>query len=84
MMGYAYSRLGRYEEAIAELERPVALAPHIYEIRGALSRALRIVGHDEEADRHHALAAQQASEADEFGQASFAAALAIRTGPCLC
>ena len=74
MMGYAYSRLGRYEEAIVELERAVTLSPHIYEIRGALSRVLRIAGRDKEADRHYGIAAQQASEADEFGQASFAAA----------
>jgi tetratricopeptide (TPR) repeat protein len=73
MLGYALSRLGRHEEAIAELERAMALVPKVYEIRGALARVLRAVGRHEEADRHYALAAQMAAADDEFGQASFAA-----------
>lgn len=73
IMGYALGQLGRYEEAITALGRAVVLSPGIYEIRGTLARLLRAVGRYAEADRHHAIAADQAAADDDFGRASFAA-----------
>ncbi len=73
MLGYALSHAGRHEEAIAELERAVALAPKVYEIRGALSRVLRAVGCQEEAEKTMRLPQRWHRRMTTLGQASFAA-----------
>jgi len=73
VLGFAHDLLGRPEAAIAELERSIALEPEDYEARGALARLYRTVGRRADAAEHHAIAAAQAQQDNEYGQACFAA-----------
>lgn len=73
VLGFAHDLLGRPEAAIAELERSIALEPEDYEARGALARLYRTAGRVDDAAEHHAIAAAQAQQDNEYGQACFAA-----------
>jgi tetratricopeptide (TPR) repeat protein len=73
LLGYVYDHLGCHEEALAELERAVALDPEDYEVRGALAKVLRTVGRQGDAEAQYALAISLASRDNEYGQACFAA-----------
>ena len=73
LLGYVYSSLGRYEEAIAQLEQSLALEPQDYEARGALARVYRSVGRPENADEQYAIASRMARLDNEYGRACFEA-----------
>ncbi|MCB0004906.1 MAG: tetratricopeptide repeat protein [Anaerolineales bacterium] len=73
LLGYVYNRLGQYEDAVAQLERSVALNPADYEARGALSRVYRKLGRDSAADAQYTQANALAAQDNEYGQACFAA-----------
>ena len=73
ILGYVYDWLGRPEEAIAQLERAVALEPQDYEARGALAKVLRTVGRQPDAQEQYAIAHEMAAQDNEYGQACFQA-----------
>jgi superkiller protein 3 len=73
MLGYAYDRLGRHDESIAELERSVALERQDYEARGALARVYQTVGRQEDSREQYAIASEMAAQDNEYGQACFEA-----------
>jgi len=73
VLGYVYDWLGRYDEAIAELERAVTLEPQDYEARGALARIYRTVGRQQDAHEQYAIASEMAGRDDEYGRACFEA-----------
>ena len=73
LLGYVYDRQGRYDEAIAQLERSVTLEPGDYEARVALARVYRTVGRGEDADEQYAVASEMARRDNEYGQACFEA-----------
>ncbi|MCB0106629.1 MAG: tetratricopeptide repeat protein, partial [Caldilineaceae bacterium] len=73
VLGFVYDLLGRSVEAIEQLERSIALEPEDYEARGALARLYRTVGRAQNATEHYAIAAAQAQQDNEYGQACFAA-----------
>jgi superkiller protein 3 len=73
LLGYMYGWLGRYEEAIDQLEQSIALEPEDYEAGAALARIYRIVGSEQKAEEHYTLAAEMAGRDDEYGQACFEA-----------
>jgi Flp pilus assembly protein TadD len=73
LLGYVYDWLGRYDEAIAQLEQAVALEPQDYEARGALSKTYRTVGRKQDADEQYAIASEMAGQDNEYGQACFEA-----------
>jgi len=73
LLGYAYSLLGRYEEAIPQLEQSVAMEAGDYEARGALARLYRSVGRGQDADEQYAIASELAGRENEYGQACLAA-----------
>lgn len=73
VLGYVYDRLGRYDEAIDQLEQAVALEPQDYEARGALSKAYRTVGRQQDANEQYATGREMAGQDNEYGQACFEA-----------
>lgn len=73
LLGYIYDWMGRDDEAIAQLERSIALDPTDYEARGALAKVYRKVGRLQEAGDQYAIAYEMAMQDDEYGQACFAA-----------
>jgi len=73
VLGYVYDRLGRYDEAIAQLEQSITLEAQDYEARGALARIYRSVGRGQDADKQYAIASKMAASDDEYGQACFEA-----------
>ena len=73
LLGYVYDRQGRYDEAIAQLERSVMLEPGDYAARAALARVYRTVGRGEDADEQYAVASEMAGRDNEYGQACFEA-----------
>lgn len=73
LLGYVYSSLGHYDEAIAQLEQSVALEPQDYEARAALVKVYRSVGRQEDADEQYAIASGMARLDNEYGQACFEA-----------
>src|SRR5690606_16307413 len=56
LLGYIYDWMGRDDEAIAQLERSIALDPTDYEARGALAKVYRKVGRLQEAGDQYAIA----------------------------
>ena len=73
ILGYVYDRLGRHEEAIAQLEQAVGFAPQDYEARAALAKVYRRVGRLQDAQQHYTLARNLARQDNEYGQACFEA-----------
>lgn len=73
VLGYVYTALGDYAEAIAQLERAIALAPEDYEARGALSHVYRVTNQPQAAAEQYAVARELALRDDEGCQACFAA-----------
>ncbi len=73
LLGMAYDRLERHQEAIRQLEQSITLNPQDYEARGLLAKVLRTVGRHQEADAHDASARAMAERDNEYGQACFAA-----------
>ena len=73
VLGYIHTARGDYAEAIAQLERAVALTPEDYEARGALAQAYRLTNQPQAAAEQYAFARELALRADEAGQACFAA-----------
>lgn len=73
LLGIAYDRLGRHQEAIQQLEQSITRNPQDYEARGLLAKILRTVGRQPEADAHYAIASEMAEQDNEYGQACFAA-----------
>lgn len=73
LLGYIYDWIGRDDEAIAQLERSIALDPTDYEARGALAKVYRKVGRLQEAGDQYAVAYEMAMQDDEYGQACFEA-----------
>jgi superkiller protein 3 len=73
VLGYAYHFQGRYEMAIDQFERSMALEPQDYEARAALAGVYRAVGRRQDADEQYALASEMASQDNEYGQACFEA-----------
>jgi tetratricopeptide (TPR) repeat protein len=73
VLGYVYSLQGRYDEAIEQLDRSIALAPEDYEARGALAQIYRTIGHEQKAQEQYAVAAEMAGRDDEYGRACFEA-----------
>lgn len=73
LLGFAYDLLGQPADAITQLEHAIALEPRDYEARGALARLYRTAGRTADAAEHHAIAAAQAAQDNEYGQACFAA-----------
>lgn len=71
LLGYVHDWQGRPEEAIAELERAVALEPEDYEARGALAKVLRAVGRGQDAQAHYSIASEMAAQDNEYGQSCF-------------
>ena len=69
VLGYAYTGLGRDGEALAELERAVALEGDDYEAKGALAAVYRRVGREQDANQQFILALELAAQDDEYGQA---------------
>lgn len=73
VLGFAYELLGQPEEAVAQLERSIALGLEDYEARGALTRLYRTVGRVQDAQTRYAIAEAQARQDNEYGQACFEA-----------
>lgn len=73
LLGYIYDWMGRDDEAIAQLERSIALDPTDYEARGALAKVYRKVGRLRDGDEQYAIAHEMAMQDDEYGQACFEA-----------
>jgi tetratricopeptide (TPR) repeat protein len=73
ILGYIYTALGDYAEAIAQLERATTLSPEDYEARGALSQVYRLADRPQAAAEQYAVARELALRDDEAGQACFAA-----------
>ncbi len=73
LLGYLYEWLGRYPEAIAELEQSILLDPSDYEARAELAKVYRLAGQQEAATEQYALAREMALQDDEYGRACFAA-----------
>lgn len=71
MLGYVYDWQGHPDEAVAQLERSIALEPQDYEARGALAKVLRTVGRAQDAHAHYTIASQMAAQDDEYGQSCF-------------
>lgn len=73
LLGIAYDRLARHQEAIQQLEQSITLNPQDYEAQGMLAKVLRTIGRQPEADVHYAIAKEMAEADNEYGQACFAA-----------
>src|SRR5215216_1675812 len=73
LLGYIYDQLGRYDEAIAQLENSIMLEPQDYEAHGALAKLYRSVGRGQDADEQYAIASEIAGRDNEYGQACFEA-----------
>jgi tetratricopeptide (TPR) repeat protein len=73
LLGYLYEWMGRYAEAIRELEQSIALDPSDYEARAALAKVYRLAGQSDAAVEQYAIAKALALQDDEYGQACFAA-----------
>ena len=73
LLGYVYTLMDEHEQAIAQLERAVAFEAQDYEARGALSKAYRTVGRQQDADEQYTIAGEMAGQDNEYGQACFEA-----------
>ncbi len=73
LLGYIYTWLGDYNEAIVQLEQSIVLEPDDYEARGALAKVYRLAGRQQEATEQYAIANAMAQRDNEYGQACFAA-----------
>jgi tetratricopeptide (TPR) repeat protein len=73
LLGIAYDRLDRQEEAIQQLEQSIKLNPQDYEARGILAKIFRDIGRQQEADEQYAIAKEMADQDNEYGQACFEA-----------
>ena len=72
MLGYTYDRMGRYDEARAELERALAFNPDDYEVRATLAKLYRLAGREAEAEEHLQRADEEAEQEAEYGHACVA------------
>jgi tetratricopeptide (TPR) repeat protein len=73
LMGYVFEWRGLHDEAIAQFETAISLAPEDYEARAALAGVYRAANRPREAERQYAIAHKLAMEDDEYGQACFEA-----------
>jgi tetratricopeptide (TPR) repeat protein len=73
LMGYIFEWRGLHNEAIAQFEKAVSLAPQDYEARAALAGVYRSVSRAREAEQQYAIAHDMAMEDDDYGLACFEA-----------